>query len=157
MRKRRVFMKRSNCVSGVTNCRNRPGTLKQCAMAHENDQNMRKRRVLTTRSNRVSGVTGPSILAWETKTVCYSRNGQTMRKRPVLTTRSTRVPGVTKSGNRPGTLKLCAIAHENGQNMRKRRILTTRSNRVPGVTNSGDRVLDPRYTKTVKTCENDEF
>ena len=46
----------SNRASGVTNRRNRPGTLKPCAIAHENGQNMRKRRVFMTRSNRVSGV-----------------------------------------------------------------------------------------------------
>jgi hypothetical protein len=106
MRKRRVFTMRSNCVLGVTNRRNRLGTLKHCAIAHKNGQNMRKRRVFTMHSNRILGVTNRGNRPGTLK--LSKENGQNMRKRRVLMMRSNLVLGVTTRQNWPGTLKLCA-------------------------------------------------
>ena len=79
---------------GVTNRRNRPGTLK---LSEENDQNMRKRRVLTTCSNRVSGGHKASKSARNPKTVCYSP-----RERPKY----------AKTTSFDDTLKSCVGGHK---------------------------------------------
>ena len=99
MRKRRVFTTRSNCVSGGDKPSNRPGTLKQFAIAHENGQNMRKRRVFTTHSNHIPRVTNRRNRPGTLK--LSQENSQNMRKLRVLTTRSNRVSGVHKPSKSP--------------------------------------------------------
>ena len=147
--------------TGVLHRGNRPEALKLCAIAHGNDQNMRKRRVSPTCSNRVLGSRtveiGPEPENYVQKS---TKTAKMCKKRRVLTMRSNRVPGVTYRGNRPGILKLCAIAHKNDKNMQKRRVLTIRFKSCTCGHEAVEISPEPHNrltTRTAKLCENGEF
>jgi hypothetical protein len=140
-RKRRVLTTRSNRVPGVTDRRNRPGTLKLCASPQKRPKyakgEFRRRTQIVYRGSRTVEF-GPE----PDNCVLPHENAQNMQKQRVSTTCLNRFRGscTVEFGPEPDN---CVLPHENAQNMQKQRVSTTCSNRVPGVTNRANRPGTP--------------
>ena len=110
-------------ISGLTVDRDRPGTPKSWAIAHENGHKTWKRRVFIITLKHVSGVTVVVNSPGTQKLWAISHeNGHKTRNRPLFGISLKHVSRLTGHKILLGTTKLCAIAHKNGHKTWKRQV-----------------------------------